>query len=155
MEVGQLPTRMFRNRGGAEELACDRLAGGEARVTIALDHVPVPAHDKNASARFLAEMLGLENLGLGSTSGYPAFARARVGVTTLDFTDAETVSPQHLAFVVGDEDLDAILARVKAAGLNFYADPGNKKESHLSEVIQLALDEAQAPTCCRARATAG
>jgi hypothetical protein len=56
-------------------------------MTVTLEHLLVPAHDRETSARFLSDVLGLEYLGLGSTAGPPAFARVRVGPTTLDFVD--------------------------------------------------------------------
>jgi catechol 2,3-dioxygenase-like lactoylglutathione lyase family enzyme len=100
---------------------------------ISLEHLLVPAHDREASARFLADMLGVEYLGLGSTAGPPAFARVRVGSTTLDFVDADSFKPEHYAFKVSDEELDTILARVQDAGLAFYADPGHEREGELND----------------------
>jgi catechol 2,3-dioxygenase-like lactoylglutathione lyase family enzyme len=100
---------------------------------ISLEHLLVPAHDREASARFLADMLGVEYLGLGSTAGPPAFARVRVGPTTLDFVDADGFKPEHYAFKVSDEELDTILARVQDAGLAFYADPGHEREGELND----------------------
>ena len=101
-------------------------------MTITLEHVLVPAHNREASARFLAEVLGVEYLGLGSTAGPPAFARVRVGPTTLDFVDAERFDAEHYAFQVGEEDFDSILGRVKEAGLTFYADPRHTREGELN-----------------------
>lgn len=98
-----------------------------------LEHLIVPARDKEAAARFLANVLGLEYLGLGSTAGPPAFARVRVGVTTLDFADAKSPAPGHYAFQVDDEELDHVLDRVRAAGLAFYADPGHEHEGKLND----------------------
>jgi catechol 2,3-dioxygenase-like lactoylglutathione lyase family enzyme len=100
---------------------------------IVLEHLLVPAHDKQVSAQFLADVLGLEYLGLGSTAGPPVFARVRVGDTTLDFADAEGFATEHYAFQVDDEQLDAVLDRVEAAGLTFYADPGHERASELNE----------------------
>lgn len=102
-------------------------------MTISLEHILVPAHDREASARFLAEVLGVEYLGLGSTAGAPAFARIQIGATTLDFADSESFQPQHYAFQVDEGELDAILARVNDAGLAFYADPGHEHENELND----------------------
>lgn len=101
-------------------------------MTITLEHVLVPAHDREASARFLSEVLGVEYLGLGSKAGPPAFARVQVGPTTLDFVDAASFEPEHYAFRVTDVELRAILARVCNAGVSFYADPGHKQEGELN-----------------------
>lgn len=88
---------------------------------VSLEHVLVPANDREAAARFLADLLGVEYLGLGSTAGPPAFARIRVGPTTLDFANTDGFEPHHYAFRVDDEEFDAVLARVQSAGLTFYA----------------------------------
>jgi catechol 2,3-dioxygenase-like lactoylglutathione lyase family enzyme len=101
-------------------------------MTITLEHVLVPAHNREASARFLSDMLGVEYLGLGSTAGPPAFARVRVGPTTLDFVDAESFATEHYAFQVSEEEFDTILARIKQADLTFYADPGHEHEGELN-----------------------
>ena len=102
-------------------------------MTIFLEHILVPAHRREVSARFLAEMLDVEYLGLGSTAGPPAFARIRAGRTTLDFADMDSFQPEHYAFAVDEDELDAILARVKGAGLAFYADPGHEREGELND----------------------
>jgi hypothetical protein len=62
-----------------------------------------------------------------------AFARVRVGPTTLDFVDAEDFEAEHYAFQVSEDELDAILARVKDAGLTFYADPGHEQADELND----------------------
>lgn len=99
---------------------------------IVLEHKLVPAHDKEISGRFLAHMLGLEYLGLGSTAGAPVFARVRVGAVTLDFADTESFETEHYAFQVDDDRFDAILARVEDAGLTVYADPRHQREGQLN-----------------------
>jgi hypothetical protein len=78
-------------------------------------------------------VLGVEYLGLGSTAGPPAFARVRVGPTTLDLVDAETFAPEHYAIQITDEELDTILTRIKDAGLSFYADPRHEQEGELND----------------------
>lgn len=109
------------------------MAGQPESMPPVVEHILVPAHEREVSARFLADVLGVDYLGLGSTAGPPAFARVKVGVTTLDFVDRERFEPQHYAFQVDEEELDAILARVKDAGLAFYADPGHDREGQLND----------------------
>ena len=85
----------------------------------ALNHIIVPAHDKQASAKFLAGILGV-------TPGAPwgPFIPVRVanGVT-LDFVDSKDVRTQHYAFLVDDKEFDAGLARLKKDGIKIYAGP--------------------------------
>src|SRR5260370_9141524 len=63
-------------------------------MTITLNHTIVSARDKDAAARFFAEIFGLRFEGLGGH-----FAPVRVNDTlTLDFADAKgTIASQHLA----------------------------------------------------------
>jgi catechol 2,3-dioxygenase-like lactoylglutathione lyase family enzyme len=88
-------------------------------MAIVLNHTIVPAHDKDASARFFATMFGLK---YEKSGGH--FAPVQVNATlTLDFDDAENFDVHHYAFHVSDEEFDAILQRVKDAGVKFGKDP--------------------------------
>ncbi len=88
-------------------------------MAIVLNHTIVPARDKEDSARFFAEIFGLEYAG---THGH--FAPVQVNDTlTLDFDNREAFEPHHYAFHVSDEEFDASLARVKAAGLPYGSEP--------------------------------
>ena len=46
-------------------------------MTVTFEHILVPAHDREASAHFVADVLGVESLGLGSTAGPPASPECR------------------------------------------------------------------------------
>jgi hypothetical protein len=86
-------------------------------MTVELDHTIVPARDKVASARRLAELLGVP----WSPKGLGPFAPVYVkhGLT-LDFIDTdEDVPVHHFCFRVGQDEFDAILARIKAAGIAY------------------------------------
>ena len=91
---------------------------------VVLDHVLIPSHDKHEAARFLASMLDLEvsdeSAGPGSAS---RFAVVAVGATTLDFDTVESFGGQHYAFAVDDGTFDAVLDRLRAAGIDHSADP--------------------------------
>jgi catechol 2,3-dioxygenase-like lactoylglutathione lyase family enzyme len=86
---------------------------------IALDHTIVPARDKVLSAQFLANMLGLQVLGIEEH-----FVSVRINPTlTFDFDKAENFEPHHYAFLVTSEEFDAILRRVKNAGVPIASGP--------------------------------
>ena len=88
-------------------------------MAIVLDHTIVPARDKEASARFLARILGLTFAG-----GVSHFAPLKINDTlTLDFDDDENFESHHYAFKVGEGEFDAIFARVKAEGLVYGSGP--------------------------------
>jgi catechol 2,3-dioxygenase-like lactoylglutathione lyase family enzyme len=89
-------------------------------MTVQLDHTFVPARDKRASARFLAEILGLP-----SPKPFGPFMAVRLdnGVT-LDFVDAEgDVASLHYAFLISESTFDEVLGRIRARNLPFWADP--------------------------------
>ncbi|MEV5885535.1 VOC family protein [Streptomyces sp. NPDC052020] len=89
-------------------------------MTVQLNHTIVAAHDKEASARFLAGLLGLE---VGPPYGPFLPVEIPNGVT-LDFLDTDgEITPQHYAFLVSEDDFDVIFARVREAGLTYWADP--------------------------------
>ena len=97
-------------------------------MAIVLDHTIVPARDKEASARFFAEMFGLEYKG---TSGH--FAPVYVNDSlTFDFDNREGFESHHYAFYIGDEEFDAILARVKAAGRSFGSGPFSPEDGQIN-----------------------
>jgi catechol 2,3-dioxygenase-like lactoylglutathione lyase family enzyme len=85
----------------------------------ALNHIIIPANDKDASAAFLADILGVA---AGPQWGPFRPVPTSNGVT-LDFVDSKDVRTQHYAFLVSDEEFDASFARIKKAGVTYYADP--------------------------------
>lgn len=88
-------------------------------MAITLNHTIVPARDKEASARFFARIFGLSYDG-----AWGHFAPVRVNDTlTLDFDNREPFESHHYAFHVGDEEFDAIFARIKEAGIPYGSEP--------------------------------
>jgi catechol 2,3-dioxygenase-like lactoylglutathione lyase family enzyme len=100
-------------------------------MAITLNHTIVPARDKEASARFFADIFGLKYEGSG---GY--FAAVRVNDTlTLDFDDDVDVDGfgiHHYAFHVSDEEFDAILNRIQQARLAYGSEPWNLENRTLN-----------------------
>lgn len=91
-------------------------------MAVQLNHTIVRSRDKQASARFLADILGL---GEPQPFGHFATVQLSNGIS-LDFDDAEVIHPQHYAFLVSDAEFDPIFERVKQRGLTFYAYPGKR-----------------------------
>ena len=86
-------------------------------MTIALDHTIVSARDPRAAAKRLGELLGVP----WSESGAGPFSPVYVSDGfTIDFIeDASDFPVQHLCFRVTDPEFDAILARIRAAGIKY------------------------------------
>lgn len=86
-------------------------------MSVDLNHTIIPARDKWASAKFLADILDLE---AGPQWGHFVPVKTGNGVT-LDFSDAEGFRPQHYAFLVSEAEFDAALGRIRAQGVKHYA----------------------------------
>ena len=97
-------------------------------MAIVLDHTIVPARDKDASARFFAQMMGLTYEG---ASGH--FAPVHVNESlTFDFDNRDSFESHHYAFYISDDDFDAILARVKGAGRTFGSGPRTPEDGEIN-----------------------
>ena len=96
---------------------------------IFLDHTIVPSHDKERAARFVAEMFGLKYEG---PWGHFAPVKFNDGTLSLDFDNRETFQSQHYAFLVADDDFDAILGRVQAAGRKYGSGPGSQEDMEIN-----------------------
>jgi catechol 2,3-dioxygenase-like lactoylglutathione lyase family enzyme len=88
-------------------------------VTAALDHTIVPATDKAASARFIADILGID----GVQPWGPFVVVPLAHGTSLDYVDASPVEEHHYAFLVDEDEFDAVFERIEASGTTYYADP--------------------------------
>jgi hypothetical protein len=87
-------------------------------MTVELNHLIIPAKHKWKSAKFLADILGLE---AGPEWSHFVPVRTSNGVT-LDFAEAAQFRRQHYAFLLSEAEFDAALDRIKAGGVAFYAD---------------------------------
>lgn len=97
-------------------------------MAIYLNHTIVSARDRDGSARFLSEILGLP-----SPVTVEPFAVVQVGDTSLDFIETdEEVHSQHYAFLVTEAEFDAIFQRIKDRGLSYWADPSRRKDGQIN-----------------------
>jgi len=96
-----------------------RKMGGDL-MGIQLDHIIVPSHDRMAAAKALADLLDVP----WKDSGPGGFVPVYVSPTlTLDFADREQFEHYHVCFHVGDAEFDAILGRIRAAGIKYRSTP--------------------------------
>ncbi|MBI2212673.1 MAG: VOC family protein [Acidobacteria bacterium] len=90
-------------------------------MTIQLDHFMVPARDKAAAARMLAELLGVPWAEANAGPFCSVFVNDGL---TIDFDETPHPFPvHHCAFRVEQAAFDAILARIRAAGLPYRSTP--------------------------------
>jgi catechol 2,3-dioxygenase-like lactoylglutathione lyase family enzyme len=87
-------------------------------MAVELNHTIVKVRDKVASAEFYRDVLGLAEF----TTYGPFTVISLANGATLDFHH-ESGTPQHYAFLVSEEEFDAIRDRIVARGLTFWGDP--------------------------------
>jgi PhnB protein len=96
-------------------------------MSVEINHLIVPATDKKASARFLAEVLGIEP---GSPMGH--FHPVQIGPVTLDYDDASNIRPMHIAFLVDEDTFEKSYQRLLDGGTSTYADPGRSRPGEIN-----------------------
>lgn len=100
-------------------------------MSIAFNHTIVGAHDKRESAAFLAELFGLPD-------PKPFGHFMVVGVdhgASLDYADVpadQPIHPQHYAFLVSENEFDAIYAKIRDRGLPHWADPRGERPGEIN-----------------------
>ena len=95
-------------------------------MAVRLNHTIVEARDRDASAMFLTDVLGLP-----PPSVLGPFAAVQVGDTSLDYMDVREyrsspsaeITSQHYAFLVSETEFDEIFARIRERRLSYWADP--------------------------------
>lgn len=94
-----------------------------------LNHTIVWCSNQSTSSRFLADMLGRP-----APTRFAHFDVVELdnGVS-LDFAEVEgQVQPQHYAFLISEADFDAVFARIKDRGLQFWADPRGHRPGEIN-----------------------
>ena len=104
-------------------------------MTIQLNHTIVAARDKDISATFLTEILGLPAPILVGP-----FAVVTVCDTSLDYMNVEEyrtsangeITSQHYAFLVSEAEFDEIFERIRQRRLPYWADPGRHERDQIN-----------------------
>lgn len=96
---------------------------------IEFNHTIVGARDKRESAEFISELFGLP-----SPQPFGRFLAVRLEHgATLDYADmADEIRPQHYAFLVSEDDFDAIYGKIQSRGLEHWADPGGNRPDQIN-----------------------
>ena len=96
-------------------------------MTITLNHTIVWCHDQKVSAGFLTDLFGFP-----SAVHWGPFEIVEVanGVS-LDYHEVDEVdgeiASQHYAFLVSEDEFDAIFGRIVERGLEHWADPAKQR----------------------------
>ena len=98
-------------------------------MAIKLNHTIVNVRDKRASADFLTALFALP-----PAKPFAHFLSVQVAnEVTLDFCDSDYApEPQHYAFLVSEAEFDAIFGRIRASGIDYWADPGRRQKGEIN-----------------------
>ncbi|HVE46755.1 MAG TPA: VOC family protein [Acidimicrobiales bacterium] len=94
-------------------------------VAIELNHTIVPARQGEASARWFADLFGMpEPVQFGHF--WQVSTDNGVDLDFDTYGDDGTFTLQHYAFLVSEDEFDAILGRVQERAMDHWADPGRR-----------------------------
>ena len=99
-------------------------------MSVELNHTIVCVTDREKSAEFLAGILGLRT---EPVDGPFVPIRLANGVT-LDFLTVDEVTGQHYAFLVGEDEFDAAMARLRESGTAYFADPFHRQPDEINHL---------------------
>ncbi|MFF5804529.1 VOC family protein [Streptomyces sp. NPDC012746] len=99
-------------------------------MSVQLNHTIIHSRDNRESAEFLARVLGLE---VGTEWG-PFIPVETANGVTLDFATipAESITPQHYAFLISEAEFDAAFEQIRSAGVAYFADPQQKRPNEIN-----------------------
>src|ERR1700759_2824419 len=100
-------------------------------MTISFNHTIVASRDHRESAEFLAELFGLPS----PTPFGPFMVGELDHGASLDYADAPQgadIPRQHYAFLVSEQEFDAIYGKIQSRGLPHWADPGAKRPGEIN-----------------------
>jgi catechol 2,3-dioxygenase-like lactoylglutathione lyase family enzyme len=100
-------------------------------MSIRFNHSIVHSRDKARAAAFLVEVLGLD----AAPRPYGPFLMvAFANESSLDFLDVGDYpfQSQHYAFLVDENEFDAIFARIRERQLAYWADPHKQKPGEIN-----------------------
>ena len=101
-------------------------------MAISFNHTIVAAKDRRESATFLTELFGLPD----AQEFGPFLAVTLEHGVSLDYAQAPPdvdVHPQHYAFLVSEQDFDAIYGRIRERAMPHWADPRGQRPGEIND----------------------
>jgi catechol 2,3-dioxygenase-like lactoylglutathione lyase family enzyme len=98
-------------------------------MSVQLNHAIIACRDQQRSASFLTEILGLPDatrfgrfLVVGTDNG-----------VSLDYAETDReITTQHYAFLIGEDDFDAIFGRIIDGQIQHWANPGRTRPGEIN-----------------------
>jgi catechol 2,3-dioxygenase-like lactoylglutathione lyase family enzyme len=100
-------------------------------MAITFNHTIVAARDRRESANFFTEVFGLP----AAVEFGPFLAVALNHGASLDYAqaqDGQDIHAQHYAFLVSEDEFDAIYGRIQSRGLAHWADPRGARPGEIN-----------------------
>jgi len=96
---------------------------------VQLNHTIVGCRDQQVSAAFMSEVFGLPP----AARFGPFLVVEMANGVSLDYMDfGDNISTNHYAFLVTEDEFDAIFGRVKERGLPYWADPHQNQPGEIN-----------------------
>ena len=100
-------------------------------MTITFNHTIVAARDKKQSATWLTELFDLPK-----PEPFAHFLTVTVANdVSLDYSEVpagQEIRPQHYAFLVSEDEFDAIYGKIRDRGMEHWADPGGTRPGEIN-----------------------
>ena len=100
-------------------------------MAIRLDHTIIPSRDGEVAARWFADLFGL-----AAPIPFSVFWQVTTGNgVDLDFDTygaGGSFTTGHYAFLVDEDEFDAIFERIRAGGIEHWADPGRRESDTIN-----------------------
>jgi len=100
-------------------------------MAITFNHTILAARDRRESANFFTELFGLP---AAAEFGHFLAVTLNHG-GSLDFAqtqEGQEIHAQHYAFLVGEDEFDAIYGRIQSRGLQHWADPRGARPGEIN-----------------------
>jgi extradiol dioxygenase family protein len=95
---------------------------------VKLNHTIVHGKDARESANFFSEIFGVRK-----PVPFGPFLGVEVDYVTFDFLSTdEEIQVQHYAFLVSEAEFDQIFGRIKARGIDYWADPHLEQKGEIN-----------------------
>lgn len=98
-------------------------------MSVELNHTIVWCRDKQKSAAFLTEILGLP----APIRFGPFLVVELSNGVSLDFHETDSkIAPQHYAFLLSEDEFDQVFGRIQARRVEHWADPGQHRPGEIN-----------------------
>lgn len=112
--------------------ATDQLRLWRSHIAVALHHLILAASDRDATARYLQDLLELPEP--WENGVFLSFQLSDLVVINVASPPGVQIQAQHYAFLVDDDHFDRIRARLDRDGISYSADPRGHVRSDVGQV---------------------